>query len=59
MTKTEAKTALRDRLLVEGGEPGTDDYGAGYIIEIDGDVATVAWRDGVRTPCHIDGLVVV
>jgi len=32
-----------------GGEPGSEDYDEGTVIEVDGDWAWVAWSNGERT----------
>jgi hypothetical protein len=59
MTKFEAEAAMENHTLVEGGEPGTDDYDTGYILEItDEDTAIVVWRSGTRTPYPINDLAV-
>lgn len=36
---------------VEGGE-NAEDYGTGRVLEIDGDMVTVAWDSGVSTSQH-------
>jgi hypothetical protein len=54
MTQQQAQDAMDRRLKVEAGEG--DDHDAGYIISIDGAMATVAWDSGVRTPCPIADL---
>lgn len=57
MTKDEAQNALDQFTLVAGGEPGTEDYDTGRIVEYDGsDKAVVAWDTGVRTETPISDL---
>lgn len=36
--------AITTGATVEGGEPGTDDYDTGRVLDVDGDRALVAWR---------------
>lgn len=54
MTKAEAQQAMEDRTEVESG--AGEDHDTGRIISIDGDMATVSWDSGVRTPCPISDL---
>ena len=54
MTKIEAQDAMETRSQVEAGTG--DDHDIGHILSVDGDVATVAWESGVRTPCPIADL---
>lgn len=57
MTKIEAQAAMEGHVKVEGGDG--EDYDAGYIFSIDGDMAEVGWDSGVSTPCAIADLSVV
>lgn len=41
----EIKTGMR----VEAGAIGTEDHDSGKVIQLAGDMATVAWDSGVRT----------
>lgn len=48
------RATLEDRGVVEGGdvsagEPGSEDYDEGVVLEITGDRALVAWQSGTRT----------
>lgn len=45
-----------EMMKVEGGEPGTDDYDTGTVLDIDAEnnMALVAWSCGVRTWTPID-----
>ena len=36
-----------------------EDYDTGHVVEIDGDIAVVAWDSGVRTPCPITDLTIL
>jgi len=56
MTNIEAYDALVNRRIVHAGQPGTEDYDEGVIVAIEGNVATVAWQSGVRTPTPISDL---
>ncbi len=56
MTKQQTKQAMETQTKVEAGKPGTDEYDVGIILAINGDYATVAWDQGVRTPCLIADL---
>lgn len=55
MTAKETNKALGDRALVAGGEG--EDRDVGRILWVDGDLATVAWRSGVRTQIPYSELV--
>lgn len=57
MTTSEATEAMENGTKVEAGEG--EDYDEGYIISIEGDMATVAWDSGVRAPCPIADLEIV
>jgi hypothetical protein len=54
MTQIQARAAMGAHLRVQGGEG--EDHDTGYIIDVEGDMATVAWDSGVRTPCPISDL---
>lgn len=41
---------------VEGGQPGTEDYDTGRVLDIEGDKADVGWDSGVRTWTPIEDL---
>ena len=58
MTNLEAQAALEARTKVGAGK-GEEDHDVGVILSIDGVMATVAWRSGVRTPCPISDLSMV
>ncbi len=47
-------TTLTIGSRVEAGQG--EDHDAGRIVEIVGDMATVAWDSGVKTPCPLADL---
>jgi hypothetical protein len=51
MTEAQAKRAMNAGTKIEAG--AGDDYDTGRIIEINGDMAVVAWDSGTRTPCPV------
>lgn len=50
LTREQAKQAMSDRAKVQGGA------GTGYIVELSGDSAIVAWDSGERSPTPIGEL---
>ena len=60
MTYEQAVQAKRDHTLVCLGDPGTEDYDEGYIIDLETEAtAFVAWNSGVRTPAAVADLAPV
>lgn len=49
-----AAFAIGDR--VEGGEPGTEDYDTGRVVDIDGEIVEVTWDTRVTTKQHATAL---
>ncbi len=41
---------------VEAGEPGSSEFDTGRVVEIDGDMATVAWDKGEQSSHPISEL---
>jgi hypothetical protein len=41
---------------VEAGEPGTEDFDTGRVLEIEGDTADVGWDSGVRSDIAVSDL---